>query len=212
TGCGIIPLLLASLEPSVKITAVEIQESLYTQAVRNVSQNGFSKQIRVVHGDFVQLADTFQPESFDLAVSNPPYRKINTGRINPHPEKAVARHELSLNLGSLIRSAAGLLTSGGNIVLAYPPSRLGEVLEELVSQNLFPSRMRFVHGSKGAEARIFLVEAVQGQKTDCVVQDPLYVYNRDGTYTMEMEGIYDSFNHFDRPDHIEEKSDGDRPG
>lgn len=202
TGCGIIPLLMATREPQARITAVEIQDPLYQLALRNVSVNGLSTTIQVIHNDFIKEAESRPDSSFDLIVSNPPYRKKNTGRVNPNPQKATARHELSLNLGDLIRHSASLLASGGRIAFAYPPNRLPETLAECFRHGLSPARLRFVHGYQGAEARIFLLEALKGRHIDCVVESPLCVYNGGNTYTLEMEGIYDSFNNCNRPDYL----------
>ncbi len=207
TGCGIIPLLLISRECRLKITAVEIQKSLHDQALNNVTRNNLKKSIRATLGDFVAIAPTLKEEIFDQVISNPPYRKINTGRTNPNQEKAIARHEISLDLAGILKQSARLLKPEGKIALAYPPHRLAEVLAEMNAHELFPCRLRFIHGFKGADAKIFLVEGVKGRKTDCVVLDPLYVYqkDKDNVYTEEMEQIYASFNHTDRPDHLEKE-------
>ena len=126
TGCCIIPLLLLRRQPHLKISAIEIQTSLHALAARNVQHNGLESNIELRHGDFLQ-AD-WAAESFDAIVSNPPFRKIRTGRINPNEEKAIARHEIALDLPSLIEKSAALLRPGGKLVLTYPTARLAEVL------------------------------------------------------------------------------------
>jgi len=212
TGCGIIPLLLMTLEPGLKITAVEVQQSLYNLARKNVADNGFANPVRVIHGDFMQVAATLENETFDLVISNPPYRKVNTGRTNPNGEKAIARHELSLNLQSLLRQSASLLKPGGKIALAYPAQRLPEVLSEMKQCAVFPSRLRFIHGTVAADAKIFLVEGIKGCQADCAVEPPLTLCHEDNSYTEEMQTIYDSFNHSDGADHIEKKRCGNGAG
>jgi tRNA1Val (adenine37-N6)-methyltransferase len=189
TGCGIIPLLMVSREPLLKVIAIEIQDSVSQQAQKNIQQNNMDSQISLIQGDFLKEAANLKSESFDHIVSNPPYRKIQTGRINPNPEKAMARHELSLSMGSLLDKAAPLLKRGGQISLAYPPERLGETMQELESRDLFPCMARFVHGNLGAPAKIFLISALKGKKSDFSVAPPLTVYNEDGTYTKEAESL-----------------------
>ena len=134
TGCGIIPILLMQKEPGLKITAIEIQDCL--QAQKNIQQNGMEQKITLIHGDFLKEAENLEPESFDHIVSNPPYRKIQTGRINPDAGKALARHELSLDMNSLLDKSVPLLKTGGQIVLAYPPERMSETLRELECRSL----------------------------------------------------------------------------
>ena len=205
TGCGIIPLLASRQVELGKITAIEIQKSLYDLAVINMSKNGISNKVSLVHGDFTDSTLNSKDGLFDTVISNPPYRKLDTGRTNPINEKAVARHEISMNLNSLLTKAKNLLKNGGSFVMAYPPLRLKEVQERLWFHKLFPSRIRFVHGSRNAEARIFLIESVKNRKSECVIESPLFVYNEDGSYSKEMEKVYASFNYSSRSHHIKEK-------
>jgi tRNA1Val (adenine37-N6)-methyltransferase len=189
TGCGIIPLLMVQRQPTLKVTAIEIQDSIFQQAQKNIQQNEMDSQISLIHGDFLKEVTSLASESFDHIVSNPPYRKVQTGRINPDPEKAIARHELSLSMSSLLDKSAPLLKNGGQISLAYPPERLGETLQELESRSLYPHRARFVYGNSQAPAKIFLVSALKGKKSDFCVAPPLTVYNEDGTYSKEAESL-----------------------
>ena len=189
SGCGIIPLLLVHQEPTLRVTAIEIQDNITQQARKNIQQNEMDSQISLIHGDFLKEADNLEQEPFDHIVSNPPYRKIQTGRINPDPEKAIARHELSLNMSSLLDKSAPLLKNGGQITLAYPPERLGETLRELENRGLHPAQTRFVHGNFEAPAKIFLVSALKGKKSDFSVAPPLTIYNADGTYSKEAESL-----------------------
>jgi tRNA1Val (adenine37-N6)-methyltransferase len=203
TGCGIIPLLMFFREPTLKITGIEIQNAAADNAEQNVTNN--KMDIKIVQDDFLQWAQRLEFEQFDLIVSNPPYRKINSGRTNPDPGKAIARHELKLNLPSMLDKIRPILKKGGHTTLAYPSIRLQETLRELESRELFPSRIRFIHGNQSAEAKIFLVDAVKEKKNDLIVDSPLYVYNKDGSYSKEMQDIYDSFNCIDGSNHIGKK-------
>ena len=203
TGCGIIPLLMSNREPKLKITGIEIQGSAVAVAKQNASKN--KKQIKFLYADFLDKELTFSKEQFDVIISNPPYRKINSGRMNLNEEKAIARHELKLNLQDMLKKAKSFLKKGGHINLTYPPIRLQETLRELENQKLFPSRIRFIHGNKNAEAKIFLIDAIKDKKSDLIVDSPLYVYNKGGSYTKEMLKIYDSFNCVDGSDHIGKK-------
>ena len=203
TGCGIIPLLMVNCEPELKITGVEIQDSAVVIAKKNTSKN--KKQIKFLNGDFLDKDLTFSTEQFDLIISNPPFRKINSGRMNLDEGKAIARHELKLNLQDMLEKAKPFLKKGGHIILTYPSIRLHETLRELENKKLFPSRIRFIHGNKNAEAKIFLIDAIKGKKSDLIVDSPLYVYNRGGSYTKEMQEVYDSFNCVNGSDHIRQK-------
>lgn len=212
SGCGILPLLLARRHPGLTLTGVEIQAELHQWAVRNIEQSGEGSRIGLILGDIVPLAARWTGKPFDAIVSNPPYRKRGSGRTNPDRGRVIARHEIHLDLKSLLASAAALLRTSGTLTLAYPPARLAEVLAELVAAGFSARRLRFVHGHPGAEARIFLVEAVKGIRADCRVEKPLIVYNPDRTYTREMEEIYASLDHPGGADHLGEERRGGRAG
>ena len=207
TGCGIIAILLAIKEPQLEVVSLEVQKSLYQLAKSNIEKNALSDRIQAIEGDFNEIAKSMG--SFDLVISNPPYRKKNTGRINPNQEKAIARHEIKLNLESLVKKGAMLLKPGGRMILAYPPQRLAEVLQSLRGQSLCPSRLQFIHGSGQVQAKIFLVDAIKGSHEDCVVLPPLCVYNEDSgserPYTPEMQKIYASFNYTGGSNHFEKE-------
>ena len=204
-GCGIIPLLVAMQTSIKEIVGIEIQKSLYDIAVNNISRNDSSDRIRLIHGNFINAGLISTLNLFDTIISNPPYRKLNTGRINPNHEKAIARHEISIDLNSLLSKTSSLLKYKGKFIMAYPPLRLREVQERLYFYKLFPSRLRFIHSSSEADSRIFLIEAVKNQQVECIIEPPLFVYNKDGSFSKEMEKIYASFNYFSRSHHIKKK-------
>ncbi|QPJ65248.1 MAG: tRNA1(Val) (adenine(37)-N6)-methyltransferase [Candidatus Nitrohelix vancouverensis] len=204
TGCGIIPLLIASRHPQARVTGVELQTSLATLASDNIERSGLRDRVTIINQDIADFAESAGSAKFEHIVSNPPYRKVNTGRLNPNSEKALARHELKLNLETLCALSETLLKKGGTLTVAYPPSRLTETLNAMTARELHPKRLWFIHGNSSAPAKIFLAQAVLGKKTECVVEPPLYVYESANQYTLSMERIYASFNHTGRPDRVRE--------
>ncbi|CCQ89186.1 conserved hypothetical protein [Nitrospina gracilis 3/211] len=204
TGCGILPLLLTSREPKLDISAVEIQESLVRIAIRNVAQSGRTG-ICIHHADFLEMARDLPPSSFDWIISNPPYRKRKSGRINPDPEKAIARHELKLSLPTLIAAAAPLLKPHGKLVLAYPPLRREEWATELKCNGLAPRRRLIIHGHHDTEPRILIMEAMRAELCGRCEDQTLVMYNPDGSYTEPMQAIYERFDYSGRSHRLREK-------
>ena len=198
TGCGVIPLLLMSRQPNLEITAVEIQNSLYQKALDNVKSNGWADRIRILERDFRSMTGEWEPETFDWILSNPPYRKVNSGKLNPCREKAIARHELSLTLETLVATSAPLLKPGGKIALAYPYHRLDEVMGQLRGVQLHPTRFVRVFGHEQVAPKICLIEAVKGETPQAALEETLTIYHTDGSYTKTMQDIYASFNYPER--------------
>lgn len=187
TGCGIISLIVAWLNPDVSVVSVEVQESLAAVARENVAANGLAEKIRVVSCDLRSLP---QPEArgpFDILVCNPPYRPMNSGRINPHRQRAVARHEILAELGDVAAVGRRVVKTGGRLHLIYPADRLTDLLIALRREGLEPKGLRPVCSRVGESAQRVLLEAVKGGRSGIQVRSPLVIYRSDGSYTDAVE-------------------------
>jgi tRNA1Val (adenine37-N6)-methyltransferase len=189
-GSGIIGLLLAGKYKEAKVVLVEIQKSLYQLAERNALLNGLEDRVKVLPGDINHIDRIMRPMSYDLAVSNPPFRKKASGLISVEEEKAVARHELRIKLSGLAESASYLLRSRGRFFMIFHPERILEVVDTLRQRRLEPKRIRFVHNDLDSGSKIVLVEAVKDGRAGLKIERPLYIYNRDGSYTDEVREMY----------------------
>jgi tRNA1(Val) A37 N6-methylase TrmN6 len=190
TGCGIMPLVLARSRADVHIVGVEYQEMMAELARRNVKANGLDGRIAVLGEDVVALKPHFPVSSFDLVISNPPYRRPGTGKVSPGTGRDRARHESTATLADFLSAAKYLVKPSGRICFIYHPSRLAELLSEATALKLVPLRLRMVHGTITAEARMVMVELVKGRGGAVTVLPPLLVYAEQGKYTSEMQRIY----------------------
>ena len=197
TGCGIIPLILARSTKAREIIGVELQEELADIALRNVSLNGLTGIITIVKEDLNNLPSLYSQKSFDLILSNPPFRKLETGRLNPEGQKAIARHEIAVSLKELLKAAFRLLKPGGKIFLVYPAFRLIDLLFEMRSCNLEPKTIQCVHSRRDGPAKMVLVEGFREGGAELNVKEPLIIYDFEGNYTETLQEIY-SFPSFPR--------------
>ena len=171
TGCGVIPLILLLTKPVGHVFGLDVQEALINQAARNARLNGFEKKMDVVRGDIRH--PPFASGIANLVVCNPPYRKIKSGRINPDPQKAIARHELLASLDDILRVAAALLSKKGRFALVYPAGRLAEALVRLRRFNLEPKRVRIHYPNLDSNAKLALIEATLGGRPGLEILPPL---------------------------------------
>ena len=190
TGCGVVALFLARRFPHIRLVGLELQHSLAVLAHQNVACNGLEHRIGIVQGDIRQVSSLFPAGAFGTVVCNPPYRAVGNGRLNPNPEKAIARHELTLTLPQLVQAAQHLLPRRGLLVMVYHPSRLPELCAQLDTAHLRPRRLRLVHATAQAPASMVLVEAVHDGRDALTVLPPLWVYEASGGYTAEMQAIF----------------------
>lgn len=186
TGCGVIALVLARMAADAQITAFEQDEATALLARQNVSLNGLTARVNVLHEDVLQVRQHMAVSSCDLVVSNPPYRKQGRGRLNPHPGKLAARHETTAGLADFLAAAKYLVKPGGRICLVYHPDRFVELMVEAAAQKLAVVRLRMVHGLPDASAKVFLVELAKGRKNaDLQIMPPLIVRSDTDRYTDE---------------------------
>jgi tRNA1Val (adenine37-N6)-methyltransferase len=192
TGVGVIPLILAFRRGASQVTGVEIHPSLVALARRNVEMNALSRLIRIVEGDLRLIRRESIGGPVSLVVSNPPYREIASGRLNPEAEKAHARHELLADLGEVVRAAARLLPQRGRLALIYPARRLSRLFREVTDAGLAPKFLTLVHGTIDLPAKLVHLEAVKGGGEELRVEKPFVVYRVDGGYTAAMEALYEA--------------------
>ena len=154
-GCGIIPVILGYCFPQSCITGVEIQSKLADIALKNIVNNKLEQTVSIINEDVIN----FNPEStngpFDLVLSNPPYKKHNTGRLNPDLQKAIARHEISMNIKSLAAKAETLLRHNGRFMIIFPSERLPDIEQAVQATSIYPEWIRYIHtGQKKPPKRV----------------------------------------------------------
>jgi len=192
TGCGIIPLIIAFRKKTGKITGVEIQPSLADLARRNAALNRLSTRITILERDLRNLEGKGWKGNFDLVLSNPPYRKVGAGRVNPRREKALARHEFKATLQDVLRAAQYLLKEKGRLAMIYPASRAAELLQEMRRFHLEPKRLQFVHSRPQEEARRMMVEGFKEGRAQVRVLPSLILYDSLGNDTPEAQELFRS--------------------
>jgi len=177
TGCGIIPLLLSQTTEAHSFVGVEIQRGLAECARKNVTLNRLDHRISILHQDFRELKGTLRSGSFDVVVSNPPYRQYRTGRVNPTLEKAIARHEITATLEDLIGMASYLLPIKGRCYLIFSAWRTVDLLTLLRSKGLEPKRLQFVHPHLEESAKLILIESVKASGVELKIMEPLILHS-----------------------------------
>ena len=175
-GCGILALLLSQTTKVRSFLGVEVQKTLSDLAERNVVSNHFQHRITILHEDYRTLPRIFPAGSFHVVVSNPPYRKFRSGRVNPSQERAIARHEIYGTIDDLVSVAAYLLPPKGRFYLIFPASRTVDAIASLRRNMLEPKRIRFVHPYAGAGAKFILVESVKNSGVELKIMAPLTLH------------------------------------
>ena len=190
TGCGIVPLILTYRQSDLQVYAIEVQAEMAAISERNVLDNHMDDRISILHEDLNALNINNISGPVDLVVSNPPFRKADSGRINPDRQRAVARHEIRTTLSDVIQTACRLLRPFGHFLTIYTAERMTDLFTRLRSANLEPKFMRVIHSTADSEAKLILVDALKGGGPGVKIGPTLIIYQADGSYTAEIERMF----------------------
>ncbi len=189
TGCAIISLILAYRYPQICIWAVELQEALVAFARSNVAANQFQDRIAVIKEDVRQLSADRVAGPVDWVVCNPPFYPVGSGRINPNDQKAMARHEISLDLVDLLKTVRRLLRTGGQFAIIYPSERTVALLCQMRTMGIEPKWMQTVQSTQDDSAKWVMVKGVMSGNPGLKVDRPQIIYRSDGTYTEAVQAM-----------------------
>jgi tRNA1(Val) A37 N6-methylase TrmN6 len=181
-GCGVIALLLAQRPQVREVVGLELQSELAELARENTRLNRLAHKVSIVEGDLREINSLFSRHEFDALVANPPYWRVGTGRLNPDPRVALARHELQGNMEQVLKAGAYLVRPRGKINLIYPAQRLAELWNGLRQYRLQPKQLKFIHPNQHMEASLFLLMASPQGRPGLRVLPPEWVPgNQDET-------------------------------
>ena len=189
TGNAPIPMLL-SLRTEANIFGMELQEEVYKLGVDSIIENNLDNQIVIINDDVKKVSKYFEADSFDVVVCNPPYFKVkNGGFINDNDVKAIARHEISVDLDSIIKSAVYLLKNGGYFAMVHRTDRFIEIILKYKMYNIEPKRIQFIYPKEGKMSDLFLIEGIKNGNSGLKMLSPIIIHNDDDTYTDEISAM-----------------------
>ena len=193
TGTGIICILLAAKTKLSKIIGVEIQKDIADMANRSVELNSLQEKVEIKNVNVKEIAEKtlLEREKFDFVVTNPPYKKIDTGKVNESEYKFISRHEVTANLEDFIKNSKYLLKDKGSMYIVHRPDRLVDIIELMRKYKIEPKRMRLVYSTIENEPTLVLIKGIKNAKQFLKVEKPLIIYNSKGEYTEEIHKIYD---------------------
>ena len=156
-GQGVISLLLSETAIVLKIFAVEIQEEIFKIFKKNMEINNLEEKIMPINENIKNING-----EYDFIFSNPPYKKINSGKMPRNEAERVSKYEVLLTLEELILEIKRLLKNHGEFFVIVPNDRLNDVFK-----NIYVNKMNIlsidinkykkmdlvvVHGKKGGKS------------------------------------------------------------
>ncbi|MBR4694094.1 MAG: methyltransferase [Bacilli bacterium] len=179
TGNAPVPLIL-STKTKAKIYGFEIQKNIYDLAVKSIDTNNLNQQIVVYNDNLKEVSKYLKDECADLVTCNPPYFKYKDvdSLINEDKEKAIARHEITMDLDSLIKSAKYVLKNKAPLYMVHRCDRLEEVIDTLNKYGFKVKKLQFIYAGFNKEAIMVLIKATKnGNSGSLKVMPPIDILN-----------------------------------
>ena len=155
-GQGIISLLLSELDIISKIFAVEIQKEVFSTLKKNIEINDLNEKIIPINKNIKSING-----EYDFIFSNPPYKKINSGKMPKNKTEQISKYEVLITLEEIILEIRRLLKNYGEFFLVVPNSRLNDVFRYIYENRLNILSVKVnkykkidlvvVHGKKGGK-------------------------------------------------------------
>ena len=155
-GQGIITLLLSKIEIFSKIFAVEIQKDIFEILKKNIKINNLEEKITSINEDIKTIKG-----EYDFIFSNPPYKKINSGKLPENEAEQISKYEILLTLEELFYEIKRLLKNYGEFFVIVPDDRLNDVFRYIYANNMNilsieinkykKLNLIIVHGKKGGK-------------------------------------------------------------
>lgn len=190
TGTGIIATLLCGKTELSEIIGIEVQEEVYEMAKRTIQLNHLENKFKLIQDNILNLNNYFEKNSFDVIVTNPPYKKKETGIQNEDTRKLISRHEIKANLEDFIKISKDMLKDKGEFYIVYRPERLVDLLSIMRKYKIEPKKIRFVYSNIHAVSKLVLVQGVKNARPFLKLEPNLYIYDENGNYTDEILNIY----------------------
>lgn len=201
SGSGIIPVILSSKQNFKKIYAVELQEEMFDLLHRNVMLNHKENVIVPIKEDILNFKSVISKISCDIPFEkdnlvdvitvNPPYKIKGTGLSSKNMVKHIARNEEKCTLEDVFFVSSKLLKNDGRLYMVHKPDRLVDLFVLSRKHNLEPKTLRLIHPKINTKPTIALVEFIKNGKMELDILNPLYEFNEDGSYTDEINRIYE---------------------
>lgn len=190
TGTGIISLLLCKKTNLAKIIGIEIQEDVAEMATRSAKLNELEDRFEIINANIKNVFDFLEPHKYDAVVTNPPYKKTDTGVKSFEKKQLISRHEVECTLEDIIENGSKLLKDLGEFYMVHRAERLVDIMCLFRKYKLEPKNVRFVHSKASEKPSLILVRAVRGAKEFLKIDKPLVIYKDNGEYTDEILEIY----------------------
>lgn len=186
-GSGLISIMAAQRTPTMKIDAIDIEESAVRQSEINVAACPWSDRITIHHTTIQE----FNPQyKYDFIISNPPYfiNSLKEGK----DARAIARHSNTLPYSDLAKSVERLLTENGIFSVIFPYLEANIFIVEAAKYSLYCIKRVDIKGTATRATKRVMLQFARSRKE--IINDELII--EDGArhhYTQKYKELTKEF-------------------
>jgi tRNA1Val (adenine37-N6)-methyltransferase len=180
-GSGLLSLMLAQ-RSNARITAVEIDDSSFSQAKENFMNSPWCDRMQIFHAD---ISDFSIQDSFDLVIANPPF--YAKGYPSPTSQRNQAMREKSLSIQVLAKEITRLLHPEGYASVMYPVHEAKRFISNMKTMGWSLHQLAILHQSPEHDVLRYLM--LFGKAGQPVVQTRIDISNAAGDYSPEFKQL-----------------------
>ncbi len=189
-GSGILSLMIAQKNPTLKITAIDINENSYKCAQNNINNSPFHSQITVIYTSLKNYLDQSKIK-FDTILCNPPY--FSQSLKSPNKYKNIYRHQEELTYEKLTASVAKLLSHQGSFYTIIPYHEKNNFIKYLSPHHLYIHKELAVFSTETKKHSYLFIYEIKTTIAHKIEQIKLYIHNKKHQYTQEYMEITKEF-------------------
>lgn len=155
-------------------SAIELQKVIYDLGVKSLDYNNIT-DIRYINGDMKDYKMYFKNEKFDIITCNPPYFVLHNNIYNDNDIKAIARHEITMELEDVFRVSSKLLENQGVLYMVHRPERLVDIINHAKKYNFGIKTIQHIYNDKESKCCFILIETVFNAKDYVRINKPVFL-------------------------------------
>ncbi len=175
SGNAPIPLILnTKYGDNIDIVGVEIQKDIYDLGRQSIDYNNV-KNIRLINMDVKEYISS-ENTKYDIVTCNPPYfKKTDMKILNDNEIKAIARHEITIDLDEVLYCASRLLKNKGYFYLVHQAVRLADVINAMKKYRFGVKKVQMVYDDVKSDCCFILIEAIYNGEDYVKINQPLFL-------------------------------------
>ena len=159
-------------------------------ANRSIELNNLKDKFEIINDNILNLNKKYEKNTFDVVITNPPYKKKDSGILNENDKKIISRHEVTASLEDFINVAKEMLKDKGEFYMVHRTERLVDILSIMRSYKIEPKVLRFVFSEKNQPPKLILIKGIKNARPFLKIDKNLYIYDDNKNYSEEIKKIY----------------------